>query len=86
MEIAKERHTQAFEVVRVPQWVWEGPSADLEVVCLLPSHHYSSSPHLSCPGPALLPAWGGVTWAEGKLKHKVIVGKTVAGTFSRHPL
>lgn len=44
----------------------------------------TTAPTLTCP--ALLPAWGGVTWAEGKLKHKVIVGKTVAGTFSRHPL
>lgn len=39
---------------------------------------------LACP--ALLPSWGSVTWAEGKLKHKAIVGKTVVGTFLRHPL
>lgn len=44
----------------------------------------TTAPALACP--ALLPAWGGVTWAEGKLKHKAIVGKTVVGTFSRHPV
>ena len=83
LEVAEgeERHTQAFEVVRVPQWVWEGTSADLGVVSLPPT--ITTAPSLTCL--ALLPAWGGVAWAEGSLKHKTVAGKTVVGTFSRPP-
>jgi len=57
LEIAKEeeRHTQAFEVARVPLWVWEGTLADLGVVSLPPHHHYSSSPLLF--GPAAHLGW-----------------------------
>lgn len=51
---------------------------------LPPSLRHQPRATLGCL--ALLPAWGSVTWAEGSFKHKTAVGKTVAGTFSHHPV
>ncbi|XP_032447725.1 uncharacterized protein LOC115505703 isoform X1 [Lynx canadensis] len=89
LEIAKEeeRHTHAFDVVTAPPSApWEGTRVDLGVVSV-PTHHHDS---INRGQPLVV--WpccppGAVSLGQrAALKHKTTVGKTVAGTFSRHPV